>query len=288
MTGWNISLNYDPTQWRARESCGSGRLTSDLAAGAIIVWERRPYRVAESTPRPLTDWKPAYIEGWEKSGRPDPATWRYRPFVLVLKPEFDAGLDHRQHLEAPGNHYWTVLPEHFAVCRLCNEIPPCSHEWGESVLRHARVEMEAALRIMPGCCLGCGAPISSRQKRILFEGPNLARPDFADDTAVFHARSSCLSYAHRYDQKWVAADPRRRSKLTCEGRAVNHYDGSLDCSEGPQCPLVPGGPAVRHRSEEWHHPQHGSRLTMGCWCVSGDLTARLQEKPSTRKGEGLW
>lgn len=279
---WSISLNYDPTQWRAREACGPGKATTDLTVGTIIVWERRPYRIAESTPRPLTDWKPAYIEGWEKAGRPDPATWRYRPFILVLTPEYAPGLEFRQRLESPGNYYWTVLPEHFAVCRLCNELPPCSHEWGESVLRHARVEMEAALRIIPGCCLGCGEPITSRQKRILFEGPNLARPDFADDTAVFHARHSCRSEARAYDDRWAAAEPGRARKLFCEGHVRHHYDGTVECSQGVECPGAVAGELVDHRGAEWHRLVGGSRYTSGCWCVSGDVTARAENPLSAR------
>lgn len=258
----------DPAEWVARETCGPGKQTGNLSAGQIVVWERRPYRVVEVAPRLLVDWKPEYLKAWEEAGRPDPETWRKRPIVVVLAPEF-ASRD-EEHLEAPASYQWPVLPEHFAVCRLCLEIPPCQHEWEESVLRHARVAMAEVMQILPGACHACKELIRPRQGTVRFEGENLIRPDLGDGSAVFHTRRQCWSTAVRYDEKWVAAEPGRKGKLHCAGRAVHHFDGSLECSLGIECvgPLDASGGQLQHRGGEvWHSAGRG--CADDCWCTSG-------------------
>lgn len=66
-----------------------------------------------------------------------------------------------------------------------------------------------------------------------------------------------------------AAEPGRRRKLYCKGRRRDHYDGTWDCTLGAECTGD-----VQHESGEWHQPGRG--LTSGCWCVSGDVTARIE------------
>lgn len=253
----------DPTEWVARETCGPGKQTSDLIIGQIIVWERRPYRVAEFTPRMLVDWKPEYIEAWTEAGRPDPEMWRQRPIVVMLTPEFEGGTE--KHLEASANYSWPVLPQHFAVCRLCLELPPCRHEWEESVLRYARVEMDAVMRILPGACHECKEPIRPRQGTVRFEGPNLVRPDLGDDSAVFHTRRECWSGAKRYEDRWAADDPGRRRKLYCYGTQLRHLDGSWDCTLGDMC-----AGDVNHHDFRSHHPRGVNYVGSDCWCVTGE------------------
>lgn len=87
---------------------------------------------------------------------------------------------------------------------------------------------------------------------------------------MFHTRRGCWSAAVRYDEKWVAAEAGRKGKLHCTGRAVHHFDGSLECSLGIECagPLDASGGQLQHRGGEvWHSAGRG--YADDCWCTSG-------------------
>lgn len=262
------AIVVDTTAWRPEQHNTGHAPTYRLTPGNLVIYERAPYRVVEVRERDHTDWPQNYLDRWRERHCPDPATWDYRPMVVVARHEPEPASE-PLHLLAPGSHYWTLLPEHYAVCRLCGELPPCREIHTEAVMAVAAAKMEGLMAIMPGCCHSCREPVTRRQKTILFEGANLLRPDLTDDSVVFHLREACRWGAERYDARWAAADPERRRKLFCEGRARNHHDGSFDCTEDPHCPG-----RVNHRSEEWHTPG-GERYTSGCWCVSGDLAGRL-------------
>jgi hypothetical protein len=73
---------------------------------------------------------------------------------------------------------------------------------------------------------------------------------------------------------WAAAAPKGPRRLHCSGHIAHHFDGSPTCSEGVDCP----GVGARHDSAEWHRPDGDTRPWSGCWCVSGDLSARLPDE----------
>lgn len=268
-------MRLDASRWFPEQRGTGLKSSEDLLPGTLIIYDRKPYRVADIRPRPHDLWPAAYRDAWVEQGMPDPATWHGRPVVLVVTPE-GHGDGKRLHMLAPAIHSWKTLPEHFSICRLCHELPPCSHVHNEAVMAEATVKLNQEMAIMPGVCHGCRGPITARQKTIRFEGENLIRPDLGNDTAIFHAKQSCHWAAEEYDKKWAQAVPGRRRKLFCEGRGRHHYDGSFDCTE-PGCPGQ-----VRHRTEERHSPGTGI-LTSGCWCVSGDLTERIEQQ--MRDGE---
>lgn len=258
---WSYSRQYHDV-WRRID-------TTDLQAGTIIVAERKPWRLADIRPRPHINWNPDYLAVWEKHGRPDPEKWPYRPFMLILVPEL--GNDRRErHCEVGGAVRWAVLPEHFSVCRLCGELPPCRHEYNEAIMEHATEKMDEAMQILPGACHACKELIRPRQGTIRFEGENLIRPDLGNGSAVFHTRRQCFDEAFRYDEKWAVAERGRQGKLHCTGRAVHHFDGSMECSLGIGCagPLDATGGQLQHRGGEvWHSAGRG--YADGCWCTSG-------------------
>ena len=174
------------------------------------------------------------------------------------------------HLAGYASTMWRTLPEHYAICRLCGEIPPCQHVHNEQVAERAGEQFEKQMAILPGACHSCREPITSRQKFHRFAGPNLIRPDLGDDSAVFHLRSSCRSALQRYDKRWAEAVLGRRQSFYCDGHLIHHFDESSSCS-AVDCPSA----EVEHRVAEWHRP--GVHATWsGCWCVSGDLTAQLE------------
>jgi hypothetical protein len=276
-----IDLSTDSTAWYPQQR-GAGHVsTHNLKPGALIIYERKPYRLLTITEDDPLAWPNSTRERWADAGMPDPKTWERRPFTLSLRhePEPDA---EPVWLSAIAGYAWRTLPEHYAVCHRCNELPPCTHVHTETVMEVEAKRMDVVMAILPGCCHACREPITKRQKTIVFEGANLTRPDLGDGSAIFHVREGCRFAAQTYDARWAAAEPSRRRRLYCEGQRRNHYDGTAECSEGEQCPGD-----VRHRGEEWHRPVAG-RLTSGCWCVSGDLTVALERDnvPSERGRDG--
>jgi hypothetical protein len=143
------------------------------------------------------------VAGRDMGEQPERATWEHRPVVLVVQPA-DQPKAKPQHYAVRASRSFYVLPEHYSVCRLCNEIPPCTHETNEAMVEHEMANTQRLMDIRPGCCLGCGDPITSRMKAVRFPGPNLWRPDWGNDSAVFHARQDCEDSVAFYRQQWEA------------------------------------------------------------------------------------
>jgi hypothetical protein len=213
--------------------------TSGLNAGDIVVWDDKPHRIQLIAPLPPCAWPEDYHTRWHEDGHPELRTWLGLPYAIVVRhePDNDAA---PIRLIGPARAAWTVLPEHYTVCRLCAELPPCRHVRTEAEIAHATAQLEAALALAPGTCHGCGQPITARHKTIVFEGPNLINPALGDDSAAFHNRRTCTSAAEHYDAQWAAAAPGRRRKLSCDG---TRREGL--CSRGTDCPGD-----VRHPANE--------------------------------------
>lgn len=183
-----------------------------LAPGILVVYDRQPWRVVEVAERPLDLWGAKYeerfaadVKAWERWGngdKPERATWRSRPVAVVLVPDGEPTAK-PLHLIGPAHHSWQVLPEHYAICKACGELPPCSHELAEREADAQMARTEVLMEIPAGHCLGCGEPITHRQKAVRFPGPNLWRPDLGD-TARFHARQECSAAVDQYRQQWEA------------------------------------------------------------------------------------
>jgi len=135
--------------------------------------------------------------------------------------------------------YWRYLDEHYTVCNCCNELPPCSGKRAEHAVEKSVEEM----KLPDGYCPACKEPITHRQKKHVFPGPNLLNP-FGADGVQFHQRGMCHGAAVEYEEKWVRADPSRaRSLLTlrCSGTVTVHGDGTAEChsrNDGEDCPNI--------------------------------------------------
>jgi hypothetical protein len=242
--------------------------TDKLTPGTLVVWERRPYRVVEVRKREQANWPEKYRQAWVKQNMPDPATWYCRPRVIVLRSEEDPTAK-PLNLEGPNHYSWHTLPEHYPICRLCKEIPPCRHVHTERVMERATEKLEKEMALLPGVCHGCREPISKRQKHFTFPGANLIRPDLGDNTAVFHTRNDCYGFLDSYDKRWAAAEPGRSRFFYCDGTQTVHHDDSSECSR-PDC-VAKGAhkDLVQHAMWVRHHPQlEGAR---GCWCLASQL-----------------
>ncbi|MGR6538848.1 hypothetical protein [Streptomyces rochei] len=185
-----------------------------LKPGVLVIWNRQPHRVVELAERPLDLWGEKHemrfataLEQWERGGKrgdqPEKTTWGGRPYVFVLQPD---GKPHQKpvHLIGPANHSWDVLPEHYAICAACGELPPCRHELAEQEADRHAARADVLMDIPPGHCLGCGEFITARQQATRFPGPNLWRPDLPENSAVFHARQECATPREKYREQWDA------------------------------------------------------------------------------------
>ncbi|MDX5568463.1 hypothetical protein PYK79_41410 [Streptomyces sp. ID05-04B] len=201
---------------RQEERIHDKRILADyvqLKPGVLVVYDRQPWRVIETAERPLDLWDDEYekrfaeaVAAWERWGRgdrPEKATWSSRPMVVVLAPD---GKPHEKptHLIGPYHFSWQVLPEHYAICSACGELPPCRHELAEREADQQAARADVLMDIPPGHCLGCGEYVTTRQQAARFPGPNLWRPDMPDHSAVFHARQECSGEVERYRQQWEA------------------------------------------------------------------------------------
>lgn len=248
---------------------------SSLTAGQLVIWDRRGHRVIEVREREETNWPEKFRNLWVDQGMPDPKTWSARPFIVVVRPE-DQPDAKPLHLLGSANSMWRVLPEHYAVCRLCAEIPPCRHVHNETIAERATERFEKEMSILPGMCHACREPITQRQKSVRFTGPNLIRPDLGDDSAVFHLRSKCFNSMYAYDERWAKAtgNPRR---FYCEGHRTVHQGGEQECTELAACPGD-----VDHRMTLWHHPEgaRGGKYG-GCWCLVNNLLSDADSAGAT-------
>jgi hypothetical protein len=273
--GTAVFIRYDPDEWRPTSFRDTGLCdTQKLPVGQLVIWERTAHRVVEVREREQTDWPQGYRDLWVEHGMPDPATWYGRPMVIVLQPE-DQPAAKPRHLQGRAGASWRTLVEHYSVCRLCQEIPPCRHEHTEKIMDRAQEHMNQQMAIMPGCCHSCQEPITRRQKAVTFTGANLIRPDLGDDSAIFHQRQQCFGDVRQYDERWAAAEPGRKRRFYCEGHRTHHHDDTVDCTEMAECVGD-----VEHRSTTWHRPY--VRYEQSCWCLTGDQAEQLDRPQPSR------
>lgn len=184
-----------------------------LKPGVLVVWDGQPHRVVELAERPLDLWGEKHemryataLDYWDRyprGERPEKATWDGRPYVFVLALDGQPQ-EKPLHLIGPANTSWDVLPEHYAICSACGELPPCRHELAEREADQQAARADVLMDIPPGHCLGCGEYVTTRQQAARFPGPNLWRPDLPENSAVFHARQECEGEVDRYRRQWEA------------------------------------------------------------------------------------
>ncbi|MFE5830473.1 hypothetical protein ACFQ67_09615 [Streptomyces sp. NPDC056488] len=193
-----------------------------LRAGSIVVLDRQAWRVLEITGYPGDHWPEAYEKAWRDhvelwwhanelrrannqavKPAPERAEFYKRPVVLVLRND-NLPRSAPKHWCAPASQDWQVLPEHYAVCRACGELPPCHHGEYPREEGPRRPEQSGGIPFLvpKGCCMGCAEQIKPRMRTVRFPGPNLWYPDLGEDTAVFHARSSCEDQVECYRARW--------------------------------------------------------------------------------------
>ncbi len=223
-----------------------------LRAGSIVVLDRQAWRVLEITGYPGDHWPEAYEKAWRDhvelwwhanelrrannqavKPAPERAEFYKRPVVLVLRND-NLPRSAPKHWCAPASQDWQVLPEHYAVCRACGELPPCHHGEYPREEGPRRPEQSGGIPFLvpKGCCMGCAEQIKPRMRTVRFPGPNLWYPDLGEDTAVFHARSSCEDQVECYRAQWQQEyEPPAARPGTSAFPGFDHL-----CSPGPASP----------------------------------------------------
>ncbi|WP_431679493.1 hypothetical protein [Kitasatospora sp. KL5] len=191
-----------------------------LQTGQTVVLDRQPWLVLEINEYPYFQWPEPYQKSWREhvelwrhsenlhgahrtTTPPDRANFYKRPVILALRNE-NLPRSAPKHWCAPASHDWHVLPEHYAVCRACGELPPCrngEHRWDGGPRRDDH-NGSIPLIVPIGCCMGCAELIKPRMRAITFPGPNLWYPELGDGSAAFHTRTSCSDQVDRYRREW--------------------------------------------------------------------------------------
>lgn len=237
----------------------------------LIALSRKPYRLIEIREVSPGNWDNDDWQEYERTvswmrdaGRPFPAPdeWDRRPVMfIVTEPQSTQRLMAKVRLWQTNFNGWYILSEHHAVCASCGELTPCREYEAERArdraAQLANEKLERDLKVLPGCCWGCGEVISQRQKSIVFEGDNADLP--GGPPAAFHTRQKCRYEAMAYEERWVKLEPGRRAKLSCPGKVIYHVDG-MECSEEPLCP----GEGARHRGGMLDHRYYNDSICLRC------------------------
>lgn len=209
--------------------------------GNLIAYRHAVWRVAKVEDLPVSD---ADREVWLKHGMPDLGTWPDRPYLVIVdwvggaQPSWNRDGDMRKHgtITIPAGAYvwWRVYPsDRWPQCSCCGEPMPCRAELEDQQVTASLDRIARMEAVRPGACWACSALITPRQKAVTYPGENLDLP--GGQQVHFHTRRACVRVAHEYEERWVAADPRRERILTwpaCSGSLVVHGDGSSECFGG--------------------------------------------------------
>ncbi|MFJ8541743.1 hypothetical protein ACIRFH_06910 [Streptomyces sp. NPDC093586] len=237
-----------------------------LRAGSIVVLDRQAWRILEINAYAGDRWPESYEKAWRdhvelwwhanelrrannQAVKPAPERSEFykRPVILVLRNE-NLPRSTPKHWCAPASHDWQVLPEHYAVCRACGELPPCHHgeyRW-EGGPRWPENSGGIPLIVPEGCCMGCAEPIRPRGRTVRFPGPNLWYPDLEENTAVFHARAACADQVDCYRMQWQAEYNPRSSASRSATPAFPGFEHFVV-------------PRTRHAPDLAQHAQQGSQ-----------------------------
>lgn len=224
-------------RWFPLRTSGKDRVN----VGELIAHKHAVWRVVRIEDVPLSD---ADRDVWLNDGMPDPETWSARPYRITLDwvagaaPPWAKDGDDRKRgtisVPARAHPWWRVYTsERWPQCSCCGEPMPCRAELEDEQVSVSLDQVARFEAIPAGACWACAEPITIRQKAVTYPGENLDLP--GGQQVHFHTRRACVRQAHEYEERWLAADPRRERILTwprCDGVLVVHADGSSECRSG--------------------------------------------------------
>lgn len=231
-------------KWRPRDGISAFGRRPEL--GELIAVKYRPWRVvgiqdvAPGAPLP---------DGRTPRGQPENSRFYFitcRPVALggslgAIHSLLVEELLHASSTRIPS--WWqgptfSTLPEHFAICNICGDLPPCRHAHQDKIVE---VEVARMRRFeSANICPSCMEPITDRQSSLTL--PNVIAP--SPPEIRFHAgRHKCLAGAGIYEAELVDAGSLPKRTLSCSGWLIGHKNGSRECQDS-ECP----GLSARHGS----------------------------------------
>jgi hypothetical protein len=208
--------------------------------GAVIALHHAAWTVEQVTP---LDLDPHDRDQWLAEHMPNLDTWTLRPVRLDLRHLGGArpskagdGWAGVATITIRARHGYEPRTWHlygdgrWPQCSCCGEPMPCRAEMEDRQVTASLNRIETLTSRLPGCCWACGDPTTRRQDTVTYPGDNLDLPGTPGPT--FHTRRACYSAAHSYEERWLAADPRRERTLTwptCGGWLIVHADGTSEC-----------------------------------------------------------
>ena len=257
-------------EWRAIGTVGIG--DNRPIPGRLVAFRHGVYKVEAVEFLALDDDD---RDVWLSWGTPDIESWARRPYTATLR--YVAGW----HPSVPDGKEWdglatiTVRAKHHArwmhypvsgrwpMCSCCGEPMPCRAELEDRQVTASLDRIADLESKLPGCCWACSEPISSRHQAVHYEGENIDLP--GAHSPDFHLRAKCFGAAKRYEERWVAVDPRRERIITypkCRGSLIVHHDGSTECTNG-EAPFF--GVEMSTQSDCRGHETHDHSVFIACF-----------------------
>lgn len=198
-------------QWEPYEEDTEVMTAGEIQPGTVVAWNYKPLLITEIEEINLANWPDDFVKAWKEAGEPDAATWDGRP--LYIHNRRDGSKDPIKVGKAPASWRFLVLPQHYAVCNRCGELPPCQEVFLDEVMAVESRRMDFEMKLTHGMCHACGERVTPREHSVLFSGDNLIRPDLGPNTAVFHTRRSCINVTLSYQDRWLKAEEGRKARI---------------------------------------------------------------------------
>lgn len=209
--------------WRPRE--GTSVALGDLVPGQLVAMHFHAWRVTSVEPVPMADLNQA-----------EAASGRSIVQVRVEPVTPGEGRCPGKLRNDPVKRV-RVLPEHYAVCGVCHEIPPCRHEM-QGIVEAQMLNRMSRFEV-PGTCPSCMEAVRWRQRSLTFD-ENTVVP--GGPPVTFHRAKNCFRDAVRYEAI-LARSLGNVPQLSCAGSLVRHTKVGIVCSL-ETCP----GAGVVHES----------------------------------------
>lgn len=260
------AITLDPADW---QPASGQHLDGQPELGQLMglwygVWEIINVYPVEDVD--LTDPQRRQLAYWTGAARE-----KHRPFGLRLKHVSGPCLARTRRLHDGSKVVGIrgealmfrghLLPERYKVCSCHGDPWPCQDvDRDEHTTLRVR-ELDKLTGKMAGCCWSCNEPLTTRQKSVTYAGDNLDLP--GGPPVRFHLRRQCWHDATRYEERWIAVDPRNERVLTwpaCNGILIVHGDGSSECRS-----------SANYTSEAncLGHLTHDHTTLTACYCAGG-------------------
>ena len=212
--------------------------------GDVVAYDRRAWEVTH-----IADAEPTADEQDHLAAYRDEHRAKIAPYRVTLRRTH--GAEHERENSAGDiglrvragayNPLPTYPDGRVPLCSCHGEPWPCREADEQAQAEKELAKAERALNLPPGCCPACEEPVTSRQKSITFDGPNVRNP--LAEGPTYHLRRKCRHAAAAYEEAWVNDEPGRKRSLltlTCKGTVIVHGDGTAECfgAEDSDCPSI--------------------------------------------------